>query len=166
MGEELMRSISLLTLAVTISAFCGCGGSDEVPPVSVTGKITFKGKPVEEAIVTFMSTTGGRSASGKTEKDGSFQLTTNRTGDGAIPGEYKITIAKVEKAKGGGSTGVDISDGDFGADYGAMMAGAASGNTRKLIKNILPEKYASPTESGLSRTVDKSGKNVFEIDLN
>src|SRR5205823_13405193 len=34
----------------------------------------------------------GRAASGRSEQDGRFRLTTFRTDDGAIPGEYKVTV--------------------------------------------------------------------------
>jgi len=114
--------------------------------------------------VTFLSKAGLRSASGNTDKDGNFKLTCVNTDDGAVPGDYVVTIAKQE-AKGGGSSSVDISSGNFGADYGARMGAAGSGNMAKVMKELLPAKFADAAESGLVRTVVKGDKNDFTFDL-
>jgi Carboxypeptidase regulatory-like domain len=152
-----------LLLSIVALAFSGCGGESS-PPVAVSGKVSMKGKPIEGAVVTFHASAQGRSASGKTAADGTFKLTTNKTDDGAKPGEYTVTISKQE-AKTGGSSGVDITKGDFGAAYGQMMGAAGSNNMAKAVKDALPAKYASAASSGLSRTVVKGEKNEFEFDL-
>ncbi len=159
-----MRTFCAL-LSLLVLGFAGCGGGS-IAPVPVSGKVALKGKPIEGALVTFHSggTGGGRSASGRTAADGTFKLTTNRTNDGAQPGDYTITIAKQE-SKSGGSSGVDISSGDFGAAYGQMMGAAGSNNMAKVMKDVLPAKYASAASSGLTRTVVKGEENVFEFDL-
>ena len=145
--------------------FVGCGGGDGFPPpVPVSGKVVFAGKPVDGAAVTFLSKSGGRSASGKTDKDGNFKLTSVKTDDGASPGEFAVTISKQE-AKGGGSATVDISKG-YGENYGKMMGASASRNMEKMINQILPAKYADPLQSGLVRSVVKGDKNEFDFDLN
>ena len=141
----------------------GCSGSMGPPPVPVSGKVTLGGSPVEGATVTFLSTTGGRSASGKTGSDGSFQLSTINTNDGARPGEYTVTIAKIESKLKGSET--DVEKGEYGDDYGAQMAAAASGDMSKVQKNELPDKYSKPGESGLNRTVVKGEANEFIFDL-
>ncbi len=151
-------AVALLSLTLV-----GCGGVG-VPPVPVSGKVQWQGKPVADATITFLSKTGGRSASSRTSSDGTFTLTTNKTGDGAPPGDYAVTIAKVE-AKGGGSAGVDISKGDFGADYGQMMGAAGTNTMSKARKDVLPAKYANPEQSGLIRTVVKGEENSFDFDL-
>ena len=156
--------VLLLFAAMVMPLAAGCG-SGSVSPVPVTGKVSLNGKPVDGAVVTFLTgESGGRSASGRTNADGTFKLTTNRTDDGAPPGEYAITITKVE-AKSGGPAGVDISKGDYGAAYGQMMGAAASGNMSKVLKDLVPAKYGSATNSGLNRTVVKGEENVFDFDL-
>jgi hypothetical protein len=80
-------------LAVTLPALvlASCAGS--VP--SVTGRVTFQGKPVEGAVVTFHPK--GRDdakterPSGVTDKDGNFTLSTGSKA-GAPPGEYVVTV--------------------------------------------------------------------------
>ena len=144
--------------------FVGCGGGDGFPPpVPVSGKVVFAGKPVEGAAVTFLSKSGGRSASSNTDKDGNFKLTSVKTDDGASPGEYAVTISKQE-AKGGGSATVDISKG-YGENYGKMMGASGSGNMDKVVNQVLPAKFADPLESGLVRSVVKGDKNEFNFDL-
>jgi hypothetical protein len=161
-----MRSIVLILGVAFSSVLTGCG--DGLPkPVPVSGKIMFKGNPVEAAQVTFHASTAtsGRSAAGTTGKDGTFKLTTINTDDGAAPGEYIITVSKQE-AKTGGSEPIDINkEGGPGAAYGAAMAAAGSGKMDSFMKDTLPAKYGKPGESGLTRTVVKGDENNFTIEL-
>jgi hypothetical protein len=85
----------LLALAVGLA---GCGGRGK--PVKVEGVLTLDGKPFPGATVTFVQAEGnGRSANGLSEEDGSFLLTTFKPDDGALPGEYKITVSFLEADK-------------------------------------------------------------------
>jgi hypothetical protein len=82
----------------------GCGGKGK--PVKVQGVVTLDGKPVPGATVVFVPEEGsGRPASGRTEADGTFRLTTYRTDDGALPGQYKVTVnvSHGDKATEGGN---------------------------------------------------------------
>jgi hypothetical protein len=158
-----VRTLMLLVPLLTIVA--GCGGGRE-RPVPTGGTVMFNKKPVEGAVVTFISKGGGRSASGKTAADGTFKLTSINPNDGAVPGEYMITIAKQEmKGAEGGGGGVDISSGDYGAAYAAGMAAAGTNQMSKLMKDQLPKKYANAAESGLTRTVVKGEDNNFAFEL-
>ncbi len=159
-----MRLVAVLSclLAIFLS---GCKSDGFEPPVPVSGKVTLAGKGVDGAMVTFLSKSGLRSASGTTDKEGNFKLTCVNTNDGAAPGEYVVTISKQE-SKTGGSAAVDISSGNYGADYGAKMGAAGGGNMAKVMKDIIPAKYASAADSGLVRSVVKGDKNDFTFDLN
>jgi hypothetical protein len=42
---------------------------------------------------------GGRPASGFTTTDGTFELTTYKTKDGALPGQYRVVVQKTEAAR-------------------------------------------------------------------
>jgi hypothetical protein len=58
------------------------------------GKVTLDGKPLAGATVAFVpGSNGGQKATGTTEKDGTFKLTTGGK-EAALPGEYKIVITK------------------------------------------------------------------------
>lgn len=156
--------VRFLKLLVLLQALflVGCSGSSN-PPVPVSGKVLLNKKPVDGAVITFLSKDGGRSASARTEADGSFKLTTVNTGDGAPPGEYVVTIAKQESKVS--TADVDVSNGKFGDAYGQMMGAAASGNMSKVMKDVLPAKYAKAAESGLIKTVVKGEPNDFTFEL-
>src|SRR5262249_9934025 len=67
----------------------GCGSDT----VKVRGPVTLDGKPLPMGTaVTFVPVDKGRSATGATQADGSFRLTTFKPEDGALPGEYKVTV--------------------------------------------------------------------------
>lgn len=159
-----MKAILCISMGMLVLATLGCGGSDFPDPIPVTGTVTINGKPVEGAKVTFLSQTGGRSASGTTDASGKYSLTTFNTNDGAIPDEYTITIAKYDAADTG--EGIDDTEGEMGSDYDAMMMASASGEgdiDKKASK--LPAKYADAAESGLSRTVAEGQPNEFNFEL-
>lgn len=131
----------------------------------VSGKVNYKGSPVEGAKVTFLSKSeGARSASGRTNAQGEFALTTFKTDDGAIPGEYAVTIMKLDAKPG--SESIDAASGELGDNYSEMMAAAASGaDSTEMGDNQLPERYGKAAESGLERTVAEGQRNEFEFDL-
>lgn len=151
-------------VALGLFATLGCGGSDFPDPIPVSGTVSYQGKPVEGAKVTFLSRSGGRSASGTTDATGTYALTTFNTDDGAIPDEYTVTIAKFDAAETGES--IDLDNGEMGADYAAMMDAAASGGAAiNKEDSKLPAKYADAAESGLSRTVAEGQPNEFNFEL-
>lgn len=90
----------LLLLIIVPMILSGCGG----PPVNlapVRGTVTFEDGTVpqgEVATIYFEPAEDGpqpirKAASGEIGPDGSFQLGTERPGDGVIPGKYKVCFA-------------------------------------------------------------------------
>jgi hypothetical protein len=142
---------------------CSDGGRPETAPVS--GTVTYNGEAVAGANVVFIPKEGGsRNASGTTDSQGKYQLTTFEENDGAVPGAYSVTIRE-------GGTDEDLSamsSEDPSAGYGAAMDAAASGGAppagEAAEEGGIPAKYADPNQSGLDRTVE-SGKNVFDFTL-
>lgn len=162
------HAVHCLAAVCLLVATSGCGGSDFPEPVPVSGTILYQGKPVEDARVTFLSTGEGkgRSASGKTDSEGKFKLTTFSTGDGAIPGEYTVTVLKLDPAAKGADVNIDPETGEYGADYSAMMDAAASGDDKSISESsVLPEKYGNAAESGIQRAVMEGQRNEFTIEL-
>jgi len=81
--------------ALGLLALVGCGGKPG--PVPVQGTVLLDGKPLEGATVSFVPEGGtGRSASGFTDKDGVFHLMTTNPNDGAVPGNYRVTVTKAD----------------------------------------------------------------------
>ncbi|MBX9581405.1 MAG: carboxypeptidase-like regulatory domain-containing protein [Gemmataceae bacterium] len=79
----------LLGAALVVAA--GCGGGAK--PVKVAGRVTLDNQPLPGATIVFTPDGGtGNIASGRTDDAGEFQLTTFGPDDGAVPGDYKITV--------------------------------------------------------------------------
>ncbi len=85
-------------VALTLLLACGCSGSrgDRLPTYPVVGRLLIEGKPAAGARVQFIAVGDARLAAlaphATVEPDGSFRLTTYRTGDGAPEGRYALTV--------------------------------------------------------------------------
>jgi hypothetical protein len=154
---------------VAIATCLGCGGAPQIPGlVQVSGTVNFKGQPVEGATVNFRPESGTRAASGRTDANGVFQLTTLNPGDGALPGNYKVSVSKIEDT--------DPDHQVTAEDFAKMVSGggkAPAGPTRpgQKVKSVgleyhVPQKYMDADKSGLTATVNASGKNDIPIELN
>src|SRR5688500_16957910 len=88
-------------LCVTLAFSSGCGKQDNRPGrVPGTGIVLQKGHPVAEANVVFEPQGTTPAATGKTDASGRFQLTSFDPSDGAVPGDYKVAIQKVQVTPG------------------------------------------------------------------
>jgi hypothetical protein len=85
-------SLSALLLCL-IAGLVGCSGEHLAP---VSGKVTFKGTPVDGGTLIFSPVSSeaiaGRPASAEIGKDGSYTLQTQHPGDGAVVGRHHITF--------------------------------------------------------------------------
>ena len=147
-----------------LSAFTvvGCGGGASGRPdlYPVSGTVMYNGEPVEGATVSFMAEGAPRAATGVTNAEGKFQLTTFDVNDGAVPGTHTVTVSKMEA----GTTPADpTSSLDDPTALQANMDAQNSDDTGP--KWLTPEKYASPTTSGLKEEVKADGENIFVIQL-
>lgn len=159
-----MKSTNLCWVVVILVAG-GCFGEGVETPdtVPVSGAVMYNGQPVPGATVSFMAEGAPRAATGVTNEAGEFQLSTFGANDGAIPGDHKITVTKVEQ--GETAAPPDPSSSDPAAltqSYTEVMqvgGGSAGPN------NLLPQKYASQTTSPLNETVTLDGPNQFVLQL-
>ena len=161
----------VVSVGVVFVSLCviGCSGAPDDRPavVPVTGKITYKGKPVSGALVNFSSEKSPRSANGMTDSDGRFSLTTFNTDDGAIPGEYQVSVTK-SVSQGDSSVPASATAPDLSKGLLAGYSIAVSDKTGKIKppsggENQLPAKYADGTK--LKATVMPTGKNDITYDL-
>jgi hypothetical protein len=106
-----------------------------VAPAS--GTVTWRGQPVAGASVVFMPK-GSRPASGTTDSEGHYQLSTFGQADGATLGAHTVTITKR----------TPISDAPYAPE-----------------RSDIPEKYASLVTSGLKAEVTGAGPNQFDFAL-
>jgi hypothetical protein len=92
-GRLSARLASCLLAAIAVT---GCGDSDAPPIVKVydvKGKVVLAdGKPLTDARIYFVPTDGLMTPVGTVGPDGSFSLRTGQSGEGAVPGEYKVRI--------------------------------------------------------------------------
>jgi hypothetical protein len=132
----------------------GCGGDDkwaaERPQrVPTGGTVLYNDQPVEGATVLFLPQGHNHAATGRTDSSGRFRLQTFDPGDGAVPGEYKVTIRKSEVSSAGG----DQQDDDF------------EHLEEPEERSLLPERYAGAETSGFTASVAEGGDNDFSFEL-
>lgn len=150
-----LRSPGLIGVLLCAPLSCsGCGGPKTPATASVTGTVTYKGSPVDSATVVFARPDGGRPATGITDSRGRFKLSTFGSEDGAVPGDYKVTVTKTAiDDKAGALTYEQLSE--------LQSKGQAPPSDTK---NALPQRYASAATTDLAFSVTASG-NDFTIEL-
>jgi hypothetical protein len=131
------------TASAIVLSFLSSGCGDSGPEKArVYGKVTYKGQPVPKGTISFQAVDPeGRNATGLIQSDGTYELQTEDPGDGAILGDYKVSISARENE--------------------VLMY-----IPKKPVppKRLVPEKYENPETSGQTATV-KSGSNEFDFDL-
>ena len=123
---------------------CGClliAGSGETRPVPVTGTVEYNGQPLTDGDVFFVpvSPNEGQAARGKIGPDGRFELATDHAGEGAFPGEYKVTV---------------FSHGPMREVTGPGTAAPAVGDS------LIPTRYNNARTTDLQETVSEEGAEV------
>lgn len=142
----------LLCLAVTVG--CGEGG----PSLGqVSGKVTLDGKPLSNAIVSFVPEDGRRASSATTNDNGEYTLAYISEA-GAVVGTHKVSITSVPEATT--ETMEDIPSDD--PRYAELMQTRQSDYNNAKTKEKLPAVYNKQTE--IVREV-KSGKNTIDLAL-
>ena len=141
-----MRSPSCCLAMICISlALSGCGDNSGPRLAQVTGTVTYQGKPLPGAYVGFApEKPGERAASGSTDSQGQYRLTTFTNFDGAVLGKHKVMIRAEEPPDDPTKAADDI--------------------TLKRGKLLTPRKYTDPETSGLSADVADQ-HNVINFDL-
>lgn len=141
----------LANLALGTWTGCGGGGGDASRPqvTPAGGTVLYKGQPVEGAMVVFVPQGHDQGAAGRTDASGKFALQTFDPNDGAVPGEYKVTVTKSEMAAAPAAATSD--------DYEAP--------TPSQERALLPNRYSKPDSSQLTATVTEAGPNDFTFEL-
>jgi len=148
------RTWGLLASLVVFAAL-GCGSGDDLPRrYSVSGTVTYQGKPVPKGSVRFLPNDPNGRAAGGDIVDGSYSLTTQDPGDGAIPGQYKVTIS---------ATDVNVSKDVASAKSKGMMISQDQIAKAKRTQ-LIPSKYLTPETSGLTAEV-KAQSNTIDFPL-
>ena len=78
--------------AAVMLVSAGCGRPGAAPTAPAGGTLTATGAPLVGVNVTF-TPADGRSATGITDAEGRFTLSTFATEDGAVPGRHRVTLS-------------------------------------------------------------------------
>lgn len=139
-GNVLILKVALwLILVLNCCWIAGCSGAHELETAPVTGTVTLDGKAIDKGTIVFAASRG-RAAAGEIRGDGTFTLSTYGVDDGAIVGENKVAVF--------------IATSNENEDENAPA-----------IKSPIPERYASPSTSGLSIEVKAGESNEFVVAL-
>lgn len=90
-------------------------------------------------------------AAGRTDAEGTYTLTTFQPDDGALPGEYRVTVTKQEVPT------------EFAEEAEAAPAGEDE-EELAAPKSLLPEEYADVEQSPLTATVAEA-ENTVDLEL-
>jgi hypothetical protein len=92
-SRVLLGGLSLAVFALVFG--CGETKNSQLPVVPAKGKVTVNGQPGAKLMLVFVpsKTEQGVKPSTTTSADGSFDVRTYTTGDGAPEGEYKVTVS-------------------------------------------------------------------------
>ncbi len=154
------RMFSIVVNCLLASLICGCGsGGGTRPPMGkVKGVVKYKGQPVSGAVVNLFMEGAPRSASGTTDDNGNYKLTTFDTNDGAIVGTHKVTVVKpFAMPLGKEPTQLTADD---------LLKITKEGKLEEMKKpgGDLPAKYADVKTSKLQLTIE-AGENQKDIEL-
>jgi hypothetical protein len=142
---------------------CGAGGK----PVKTEGVVTLDGKPLDGATVEFHPDPPGKGshiAAGRTGGDGTFHLTTFNTGDGAMPGTYKVLVSKTEEMKTEGApTGAGDPKAAMDMASKMKMMGKKGPPHPDKEKSPVPPMYNDLGKTPLKFTVPHSGPIKIEL---
>jgi hypothetical protein len=155
MFRRAMLPPMMLGLVMAIPMGCGPSGGPRPPMGKVSGKVSYKGAPVPRGTISFSPVRGEKGnqssigAVGTIGSDGTFELTTFNTGDGAVVGQHTVTISV--------------------QDDGAPALKNMPSNPLESVKvaqqqNLIPKIYTDPDKTPLKYTVEP-GTNNFDINL-
>jgi hypothetical protein len=162
----MMRKLASAAVCVACCfSFAGCSDSDRPNVAPVRGKVTYNSKPVAGATVEFLCPGAPRPASGTTDADGHYHLTTFEPEDGAILGTHVITVNKYNAEQEESplqpvAPGKSINE----AIAEDMRRSVDTIEKAKKAKPLLPPKYGNRSTSDLNREV-VAGENVIDIEL-
>jgi hypothetical protein len=161
-----------------ILTFAGCG-SKGIPVAPTEGMVLLDGKPVAGVSVTFRQAGLSMVASGKTDSEGRFQLSTYGDFDGAPVGDCVATVVAVPMDLTTVEAEVPMRDNSSIVDLDERAAAnrAAKGERMQKIMKLaaernrknppakIPSRYGVPETSNLNFKVLARTNNKFEISL-
>lgn len=157
-GMATRRCCLLLAGCVLGMGLTGCGG---LRLGKVSGRITVDGEPVPDGVVMFYPE-AGPTAVGEIRPDGTYSLTTQKQGDGAVVGTHRVTIQATKVGPGSMVEPKNI-------DEELQIARKGPGKGQKWLVPgkvdwVVPEKYSRLQTTTLTARV-ASGSNTLNFDI-
>lgn len=146
-GRSAARSCAVAVVVGCLTLLSGCS-RDPNDPTPVTGQVLVEGRPAVGATVSFhpvKAAEGSPRPVGQVDAAGNFRLTTRQAGDGAPPGEYKVTVTWYVRPPAGKR--------------------AAEGDEQPA-RNQLSQKYAKPESTPLTATIIADQTEPLSFNLN
>lgn len=137
-------SVVALIAMMVIAATVGCGRADMG---RVSGLVTFGGKPVADAVVSFRPKNRPMAA-GRTDAAGRFTLNTYSKGDGAVKGVNRVSIEPWTPAP-----------------EAVPEPGQDPRPWKDLERADIPKKFRQEETSGLTVEVIAGKRNEFNFEL-
>ncbi|MDG1991857.1 MAG: carboxypeptidase-like regulatory domain-containing protein [Pirellulales bacterium] len=143
-----------LFLAALAFTFTGCGYRRPTQ-VKTAGTVTLDGEPVAQASLMFIPDSG-RPASGNTNTNGAFELSSYGGNDGLPAGNYRVTVTKlVLKDKYQEQLKKLETQAEEAAESGEASEAVDVEFSDNAYKNELPEKYAELDTTDINVTITK-----------
>ncbi len=146
-------------LGLVLVAACG-RPSDGRILVPTSGRVMLDGTLLEGALVTFVpQSAGGIAASATTDAKGRYNLhTPGASRPGVVPGLYAVTIMKIE-------TRQLTTEEQAMAMVKMTSKGLSMPPPTTESTQVLPARYRSPEESGLTASVSEKERKSFDFEL-
>ena len=155
--------------ALLVLGLVGCSDPDSRYS-RVEGTVTYNGQPVDGATVRFQSVDPeGESASGATDAEGRFTLTSTGAKDGGrgvLPGEYTVLVIKYEQAPPDpDQEAYNRGDIDYNELQARLNRRPPVTSSGVVARSLVPAKYGTPRTSDLTATVQPGKNDPFNFEL-
>jgi hypothetical protein len=135
-------TITRLAAMASLALLAGCGRSTDLETAPVRGMVTLDGEPYSRGgTVLFQPKGAGKMATGSIQGDGTYELTTYTSRDGAVVGKHKVHVQPIPP---------QIID-DLAPE--------------PTFQSPIPEKYRTSSRSGLECDVKSDAVNEFNIQM-
>jgi hypothetical protein len=176
-----MRARRCILVLAALAFAWGCGSNNGLNLARVRGRVTYKGEPVKYGTVHFMPSedkgTKGPPALGVITSDGSYVLSTDEPGDGALVGSHRVGITgldptpiNAEPAPEPDKAPVDVmKTKERTARKSRGSARKQQGDTftdrgGRTFRFVTPKGVSDPNSSGIAVEVSR-GSNRFDFEV-
>jgi len=169
-------------IAGVVAAVVGCGSGNGLHLAKVRGTVTYKGEPIKYGTIMFEPDdsrgTNGPSAVGSITSDGSFVMSTEESGDGAVVGFHRVAVVGLEPMPDAPQQAMpDPETNPREFMIAKTQAGTRQARSRKpevptftdkngkVFRITIPTQLGNPTTSNLKAEVGR-GSNTVTIAIN